>query len=124
MTSSLTTPQLPAELLAGGMSVAITDRQMHPGFLAHRHSSEERSASNGYETIPAHQVTYPSQGLAVAGLRTFGLTEQGGPARVQLHAELDGRWLLTLSAREEDIRTMRLVTHSEPLPADRPTREA
>ncbi len=48
MTSSLTTPQLPAELFAGGMSVAVTDRQMQPGFLAHRHSSEERSSSNGY----------------------------------------------------------------------------
>ncbi len=48
MTSSLSVPQLPAELLPTGMSVAVTDRQMQPGFLAHRHSSEERSASNGY----------------------------------------------------------------------------
>jgi hypothetical protein len=33
-----------------------------------------------------------------------------------MHAEVDGRWCLTLAAREEDIRTMRLVTGGEPIP--------
>lgn len=72
--------------------------------------------SGHVETIPAHQVTYPQRGLVMAGLRSFSLGEEGGPPRVQLHAELDGRWCLTLSAREEDIRTMRLVTNAERIP--------
>ncbi len=48
MTSSLTTPQLPPELFPTGMSVALIARPIEPGVLAHRSSSEERLADNGY----------------------------------------------------------------------------
>jgi hypothetical protein len=33
-----------------------------------------------------------------------------------MHAELNGRWLLTLDALEDDIRTVRLVTQGERVP--------
>ncbi|MEV5819229.1 hypothetical protein AB0L22_08650 [Micromonospora haikouensis] len=70
--------------------------------------------SGHVETIPAHQVAYPHRGLAV-GRRAVGMPADEGAPRVQLHAEIDGRWLLMLSAREEDIRTMRNVTGGERL---------
>jgi hypothetical protein len=70
--------------------------------------------SGHVETIPAHQVTYPHRGLAVSR-SVVGMPAEGGAARVQLHAEIDGRWQLMLSAREEDIRTMRNVTGGERL---------
>lgn len=47
-------------------------------------------------------------------------TETHGRPKVELHAEIDGHWLLTLSALEEDIRTMRLVTEDELIPAEKP----
>lgn len=49
MTSSQhSIPQLPEELFPTGMSVAIVARPIAPGVLAHRSSSEERDADNGY----------------------------------------------------------------------------
>lgn len=72
--------------------------------------------SGHVETIPAHQVTYPHRGFAFSGDVTVGLRADGGAPRVQLHAEIDGVWQLMLSAREEDIRTMRNVTGGERLP--------
>jgi hypothetical protein len=35
---------------------------------------------------------------------------------IRMHAELGGHWCLTLQAREEDIRTIRLVTNAEQIP--------
>jgi len=73
--------------------------------------------SGHVETVLAHQITWPQNGsFILAGM--FGSTpEAGGKAsRVQFHAEVNGRWLLTLSALEEDIRSIRLVTAEEPIP--------
>jgi hypothetical protein len=73
--------------------------------------------SGHIETVAAHQVTYPHQGLALfSGGGAATLTADQLAPRVRMHAELDGRWCLTLSAREEDIRTMRLVTDAEQIP--------
>lgn len=69
------------------------------------------------ETVPAHQVQLPHSGLVMFASGPFGTRPEQGPPRVRIHAEIDGRWTLTLSAMEEDIRTMRLVTHGEPTPA-------
>lgn len=73
--------------------------------------------SGHIETIPAHQVSWPHRG-AYMMRDVFGTAGAGdkGPDRIQMHAELDGRWKLTLSAREEDIRTIRLVTEAEQIP--------
>lgn len=106
-----------------------------PCILAKNHDGEHRDAndhtwfnhgpiqqyeitwmSGHVETIPAHQVMYPHRGLALfSDSMSSGLTADGGAARVQLHAEIDGRWQLMLSAREDDIRTMRNVTGGERL---------
>lgn len=72
--------------------------------------------SGHIETVPAHQITYPHQGLAMVGFRSFDTTPDHGEPRVQIHAELNGRWVLVLSALEEDIRSMRLVTGGEQIP--------
>ncbi|MEV2239456.1 hypothetical protein [Micromonospora sp. NPDC049891] len=70
--------------------------------------------SGHVETIPAHQVTYPHRGMAMTR-SILDMPAEGGAPRVQLHAEIDGHWRLMLSAREEDIRTMRNVTGGERL---------
>lgn len=71
--------------------------------------------SGHVERVLAHQVTYPHAGMVVAG-EVFGLASEAGAPRVRMHAEIDGNWCLTLAAREEDIRTLRLVTGGEPVP--------
>jgi hypothetical protein len=73
--------------------------------------------SGHIEQVLAHQVSYPQAGMAM--LRDIGMLRTGaetGPARIRMHAQIDGRWTLTLSAREEDIRTIRLVTVPEHVP--------
>lgn len=72
--------------------------------------------SGHVETVVAHQITYPHQGMYLAGLLSGNTAADGGAARIKMHAEIDGRWCLTLAAREEDIRTMRLVTDAERIP--------
>jgi hypothetical protein len=67
--------------------------------------------SGHVETVLAHNVSWPKAGLFL-GLGG----DPAGPPRVQFHAQIDGQWRLTLSAREEDIRTMRLTTGGEQLP--------
>jgi hypothetical protein len=72
--------------------------------------------SGHVETVPAHQVSYPHRGMALfADSVMSGLASDAGAPRVKIHAEIDGRWQLMLSAREEDIRTMRNVTGGERL---------
>ncbi|MDG4791893.1 hypothetical protein O7626_39455 [Micromonospora sp. WMMD1102] len=73
--------------------------------------------SGHIETVLAHQVSWPNNGMALvpAGLM-FGAAQESAPSIIRMHAELDGHWTLTLSAREEDIRTIRLVTQPEPVP--------
>ncbi len=110
-------------------------RQSTPCVLAPNHDGEHQDAdgktwfnygplqhyqvvwmSGHVETFPAHQVTYPHRGLALfAGSVMGGMASEQSAPRVQLHAEIDGVWQLMLSAREEDIRTMRNVTGGERL---------
>lgn len=71
--------------------------------------------SGHVERVSAHQVTWPSRGIAMMrGI--MNMPAEQGPSKVQIHAEVDGKWTLMLSAREDDIRTMRLVTADEPVP--------
>lgn len=74
--------------------------------------------SGHIETVPAHQVTYPHMGLAMVGFRNYETAPDPGKPRVQIHAEIEGRWVLVLSALEEDIRSMRLVTGGEQIPGE------
>lgn len=71
------------------------------------------------ETVLAHQVAWPGTGMALvrAGM-LFGAGDgpPEAPRRITFHAEIDGRWTLTLSAIEDDIRTIRLVTRAETIP--------
>jgi hypothetical protein len=75
--------------------------------------------SGHIERVLAHQVTFPHTGLAgfagMGGLSTALQADQDAP-RQRMHAEINGRWCLTLQAREEDIRTIRLVTNAEQIP--------
>lgn len=73
--------------------------------------------SGHVERVLAHQVSYPHQGITFAA-EYVGMAAEGGAPRVRIHAEIDGEWRLTLAAREEDIRSMRLVTDGEPMPGD------
>lgn len=67
--------------------------------------------SGHVERVLAHQVTYPGAGaeLLHGRTRTYRV--------IEFHGQIDGRWLLTLRADEDDIQTVRLVTEDEPLPA-------
>jgi hypothetical protein len=59
------------------------------------------------ETIRAHQVSYPGSMPSMLG---------HGPeriARIQFHGEIDGRWVLLLSALEADLTRIRNVTQTE-----------
>ncbi len=75
--------------------------------------------SGHIETVIAHQVTFPHTGLAMGGalggLATALEADRGAP-RIRMHAEIDGRWCLTLQALESDIRTIRRVTDAEHIP--------
>jgi hypothetical protein len=75
--------------------------------------------SGHIEQVVAHQVCYPHRGIGF-GQDVFGIPEEPGAPRVQIHAEINGEWRLVLSAREADIRTMRLVTGGERIPGDGP----
>ncbi len=74
--------------------------------------------SGHVETVLAHQVSWPKQGLFLGreGMRGLGGEGTAAPSRIQFHGHIDGHWLMTLSAREDDIRTMRLITGGEQLP--------
>jgi hypothetical protein len=71
--------------------------------------------SGHIERVEAHQVAYPAAGLALAR-SMFNTGTEGGAPRVRIHAEINGVWRLVLAAREEDIRSLRLVTDGEPMP--------
>lgn len=57
--------------------------------------------NGGRDVVRAHQVT--SEG--------GGFLEPSKPRRVYFHGEIDGHWRLLLSAMEDDILTIRNVTH-------------
>lgn len=72
--------------------------------------------TSGYiETVLAHQVTYPNNVETLALFGGIGTKTAEAP-RIRMHAEINGRWVLTLQAREEDIRSIRLVTGGEQIP--------
>jgi hypothetical protein len=72
-------------------------------------------ASGHVERIQAHQVTLPPD------VPIFGSpVEARGPRRIMFHGQIDGKWQLVLSALEEDIRSIRLVTVDEPIPGGTP----
>ncbi|MEU7972197.1 hypothetical protein AB0B48_09150 [Micromonospora sp. NPDC049089] len=74
--------------------------------------------SGHIESVLAHQVSWPRRGMALvaAGMLTGLGDDQPKPSVIHFHAEIDGHWLLTLSAHEDDIQTIRLVTQAEVLP--------
>lgn len=74
--------------------------------------------SGHIEQVQAHQITFPNTGLlGFGGIVTTALrAETEGVPRIRMHAEIAGRWVMTLQAREEDIRTIRLVTAPEQVP--------
>ena len=68
------------------------------------------------ETIQGHQVSWPHNGHALTDLFGGVDTKADVARHVHFHGEFDGKWTLVLSAREDDIRTIRNVTAGEPLP--------
>jgi hypothetical protein len=62
--------------------------------------------SGHVERIKAHQVSWPN---------SLALLSGGAPAppRVQMHAEIEGRWTLQLDALMDDIRTIRNLATEE-----------
>lgn len=60
--------------------------------------------SGHIEHVKAHQVLAPRPPL-------FGLTSPGDNRWV-VHGEIEGRWRLLLIAADEDIRSIRNVTHT------------
>lgn len=69
--------------------------------------------SGHIETIRAHQVTY--SGCANMLFSPIAV-DQGEPC-IEFHGCLNRRWCLVLRAREDDIRSVRLVTGGEVLPS-------
>jgi len=74
-------------------------------------------ASGHVERISGHQVTWPQQGANPLA-EMFGQvrTESSTVRYVHFHGQIDGQWRLILSAREDDLRTIRNVTDGEPAP--------
>lgn len=72
--------------------------------------------SGHVETVQAHQVSWPQTGQYIARGMLGVTAEAPGRSKIQMHAEIAGRWVLTLSALEEDIRTIRNVTAGERVP--------
>lgn len=68
------------------------------------------------ERILAHQISWPKNGVSMLASMFGAQSEQVGASRIHFHAEIDGRWTLTLAADEDDILSIRLVTADEPLP--------
>lgn len=66
--------------------------------------------SGHIEHIKAHQVTYSGDSV---NLSPFSIATKTSSRRVHFHGSFEGQWLLVLSAREEDIAAIRLVTGGE-----------
>lgn len=72
--------------------------------------------SGHIETIQAHQVTTAGATHEVMGAMLGVTTKTDRDPRIVFHGELDGQWLLVLSALERDISTVRLLPVSEQVP--------
>jgi hypothetical protein len=69
--------------------------------------------SGHIETIRAHQVSYSGRANMLFG----GVATDQGASCIEFHGCINRRWCLVLRAREEDIRSVRLVTGGEVLPS-------
>jgi hypothetical protein len=76
--------------------------------------------SGHVERVQCHQVTYHGGGMdALDALGLGGVKTDQDPRRVHLRGEINGRWLLVLSALEQDISVIRLVTGGEEFVGER-----
>jgi hypothetical protein len=65
-----------------------------------------------YGPLKTYEITWPSNQM----LDAFVAVQTTSAKIIRMHGMIDGRWTLQLQAREEDIRTIRNVTTSEPVP--------
>ncbi|MFJ9101383.1 hypothetical protein ACIRJM_23280 [Streptomyces sp. NPDC102405] len=72
--------------------------------------------SGHVEKVIAHQVSHDTLRTRVAAIGDGSFASDSEGARIKLHAEVDGRWTLQLSAHEADIRTIRNITNGEQTP--------
>lgn len=72
--------------------------------------------SGHVEKVIAHQISHDSTSVRVAALGDGVFGSDSENARIKFHAEVDGRWVLQLSAFEADIRTIRNITSGEQVP--------
>lgn len=74
--------------------------------------------SGHVERVQCHQVTFHSGNTGI-GEGLFGVQVRHDDRRILMYGEFDGRWLLVLSAMEDEIRTIRLVTGGEEFAGER-----
>lgn len=75
------------------------------------------AATGHVERIGAHQVSWPGNGRdLMAGLFNPVGVKPDVVRYVHFHGEIDGKWRLILSAREDDLRTIRNITAGESVP--------
>ncbi|WP_416477096.1 hypothetical protein [Streptomyces sp. LKA04] len=72
--------------------------------------------SGHVERVIAHQVISGSSRVRVAALGDNSFATSSEDTRLTFHAEVDGQWVLQLSALETDIRTIRNITNGEQTP--------
>lgn len=75
--------------------------------------------SGHIERVRCHQVSYSGR---VADLSAWGMLShhsEKSTRRVHLHGYINRRWQLVLSAREDDIAALRLVTDGEEFAGER-----
>ncbi|GAA4221402.1 hypothetical protein FHR32_005071 [Streptosporangium album] len=78
--------------------------------------------SGHVERVHCHQVSYSGDSGGLDALGLIGVKTKN-ERRVHLHGQINGRWLLVLSARETDIAALRLVTVGEEFAGQRFTFE-
>lgn len=65
---------------------------------------------NGHiDHVHAHQVMWDDGMSLLAGFGSFNTPPK--PTRVKFHAEIDGRWTLLLDVLQDEISSIRNVTH-------------
>ncbi|MGA4989967.1 hypothetical protein [Nonomuraea bangladeshensis] len=74
--------------------------------------------SGHVERIQCHQITFHSRETGI-GAGLIGVQVSHDERCVQMHGQFDGHWRLVLSAIEDDIRTIRLVTGGEEFAGER-----
>lgn len=70
------------------------------------------------EKVVAHQVVTGTTRMAAVRVGADSFATESEGARVKFHAEINGVWMLQLSAFEVDIRTIRNITNGEQTPGD------